>query len=64
MLIKYHFAKFIGKCSFFFAYILASISELRQHRFTKEKRLFDGTRIKRGRESCVFEQGFDNTVCR
>lgn len=61
MLIKYRFAKFIAKCSFS---TLASISELRQHRFTKEKRLFDDTRIKSGREIRVFEQGFDNTVCR
>lgn len=63
MLIKYRFAKFIGKCSLF-THILASISDLRQHRCTKEKRLFDGTRIKSGREIRVFEQGFDNTVCR
>ena len=61
MLIKYRFTKFIAKCSFF---TLASISELRQHGFTKEKRLFNDTRIKSGREIRVFEQGFDNTVCR
>lgn len=55
--------KFIGKCPFFY-HILVSISEPRQHRFTKEKRLFHGMRIKSGRKIRVFEQGFDNIVCR
>lgn len=61
---KISFHRAYWQRSLFTRIVLTSISELRQHRFTKEKHLFDYTRIKSGREICVFEQGFDNMVCR